>query len=264
MRSFFQTFDPVFGDDFHSYTATLIERLRTGDQTIVCTKKTHPEQRQRAKTVNFAVSYGASAVSLAAQFGSTIEEAEQFLMDYFEAWDGMVDYRKATMKAVVLNGYIDIDPYGRRWFYQHHQKMLDAFKEFSDALPQDYRNFSPEERVLFKEHLYSERPDLKAKIKWAATERGKLERKALNYPIQGTSGTMLKLALLKVYETVKSLGIPVSIINAVHDEILLECEEQHAEFAAKLLSTAMEQAGAQLCDSVPFVADSYIDVKWKK
>jgi len=266
MQKFFVEEDPVFGDDFHSYTATLVERLRTGDQSIVVTKKSHPEARQRAKITNFQVNYGASGAALASAFGTSLEEGEAFLETYLNAWVGMKDYRSDVQKKAFDLGYIDIDPLGRRWFHENHQKMLDYFAEYVALLPKGFGKLTPEEKLSFKTQLYAERPDIHKKIKEAAQMRGQLGRKALNYPIQGTSGSMTKLALVKVYRTLRGLGLleQVKTVNAVHDEIILESVEDKAEFAAALLQTSMETAGAELCNNVPFVAESYIDTLWKK
>lgn len=264
MQNFFITEDPVFGDDFHSYTASLVERLRTGDQSIVVTKKSHPEARQRAKITNFQVAYGASAVALSASFGCSVEEAQEFLDNYFDAWVGMTEYRKSVQRKAYELGYIEIDKLGRRWFHEGHQKMLDAFAEYAALLPK--KKLSPEERALVRDQIYAERPDIRAKVKEAAKRKGSLERKALNYPIQGTSGSMLKLALVKTYRTLRSLSLleKVKLVNAVHDEILIESHADQAEFASALLQTSMQTAGSELCNHVPFVADAYIDVRWKK
>ncbi len=144
--------------------------------------------------------------------------------------------------------------------------MLDYFAEYVALLPKGFGKLSPEEKLAFKNQLYSERPDIHKKIKEAAQMRGQLGRKALNYPIQGTSGSMTKLALVKVYRTLRGLGLleQVKTVNAVHDEIILESVEDKAEFAAALLQTSMQTAGSELCHHVPFIAESYIDTLWKK
>ena len=46
----------------------------------------------------------------------------------------------------------------------------------------------------------------------------------------------------------------------VHDEIVLEVQEEEAEHWATALKEAMESAGAEVCQQVPIVAE----VSWGK
>ena len=75
--------------------------------------------------------------------------------------------------------------------------------------------------------------------------KGKLERNSLNYPIQGSSAEITKLAgvyLLKELRERELLDI-VLMPNVVHDEISIECPKDMAEEMAALTKECMERAG---------------------
>jgi DNA polymerase-1 len=61
------------------------------------------------------------------------------------------------------------------------------------------------------------------------------ERAAINAPIQGTASDLVKLAMIRVHE---SLAVP--LLLQVHDELLFECAVDEAEEAASEIKSIME------------------------
>lgn len=74
--------------------------------------------------------------------------------------------------------------------------------------------------------------------------RSGAERAAANMPIQGTEADLMKLAMLRVEEQLGDLGEQVL---QIHDSILVECPEEHAEAVAEILKTTMETIAPELC-----------------
>jgi len=68
------------------------------------------------------------------------------------------------------------------------------------------------------------------------------ERIAMNMPIQGTAADIMKIAMIDVYNKLKEKGMKAKIILQVHDELLLECEEEEKEEVKNILRECMEQA----------------------
>ena len=98
-------------------------------------------------------------------------------------------------------------------------------------------------------------------------ETGAIERKILNSPVQGVSGSMTKLALVKLdaYLTKHRLHGKVLITNAVHDEIVIDCltdNEDQVKLAASLLEKSMVEAGYVFCKTVPLKAEAVITPFW--
>lgn len=68
------------------------------------------------------------------------------------------------------------------------------------------------------------------------------ERVARNMPIQGTAADIIKIAMVRVYNRLRSENMKSRLILQVHDELIVECPENEAEKAAKILGEEMENA----------------------
>lgn len=83
----------------------------------------------------------------------------------------------------------------------------------------------------------------------------------INTQVQGSAGDIAKIAIGLIWEKLRVVSSSeAKLIAMVHDEIVLEVEESKAEYWAQLLKESMEQAGAQVCQQVPIVAE----VSWGK
>jgi DNA polymerase-1 len=74
------------------------------------------------------------------------------------------------------------------------------------------------------------------------TEKAAAERVAINTPIQGSAADIVKLAMIRLDKALRTSGSPAQMLLQVHDELILECPESHAEEAARLVKEEMEQA----------------------
>lgn len=68
------------------------------------------------------------------------------------------------------------------------------------------------------------------------------ERVAMNSPIQGTAADIIKIAMIRVNEGLKSQGLKSRLILQVHDELLIEAWEEEVTQVEALLEKEMEQA----------------------
>ncbi|MBM3299850.1 MAG: DNA polymerase I, partial [Deltaproteobacteria bacterium] len=99
-------------------------------------------------------------------------------------------------------------------------------------------------------------PDLNSPNKIA--QQG-ARRVAINTTIQGSAADLMKLAMIRVHNELKTLGIPVEMILQVHDELILEARADAAQEAASLLKREMEGVYPL---SVPLVVDASIGKNW--
>jgi DNA polymerase I len=74
--------------------------------------------------------------------------------------------------------------------------------------------------------------------------KARVERQSMNTPIQGTSADITKSALVRYFEQAPGLGHVVAI---VHDELVVEVEEERAEEAGRMLAMCMDDAQRGLC-----------------
>lgn len=68
------------------------------------------------------------------------------------------------------------------------------------------------------------------------------ERVARNAPIQGSAADIIKLAMIKVWEKLKTDFPTARLILQVHDELIVECDSKDAEAVRDILSSEMENA----------------------
>ncbi|MBQ6847689.1 MAG: DNA polymerase I [Clostridia bacterium] len=85
------------------------------------------------------------------------------------------------------------------------------------------------------------------------------ERVARNAPIQGSAADIIKLAMIRVWEKLKTDYPTAKLILQVHDELIVECSEKDAEGVRRLLSSEMENA---VNLSVKLTADAAFGKNW--
>ncbi len=85
------------------------------------------------------------------------------------------------------------------------------------------------------------------------------ERVARNAPIQGTAADIIKIAMIKVYERLERELPFAKLILQVHDELIVECKEEDAPKACKILEEEMENA-AKL--KVKLSVDAHFGKNW--
>ena len=82
--------------------------------------------------------------------------------------------------------------------------------------------------------------------------REQAKRIAMNAPIQGTAADITKIAMVKIEERIKKEKLDAKILLQVHDEIIVECNNNIKDMIAKILKEEMEKAATL---QVPIIAD---------
>lgn len=86
-------------------------------------------------------------------------------------------------------------------------------------------------------------------------------RNARNYPIQGTSADILKLALGLLYPRLAQFK-DAYIVNIVHDEIIVECNRKDGEDVKRVLSESMLEAAYKYLPDIFVEAEAEIAESW--
>ena len=85
------------------------------------------------------------------------------------------------------------------------------------------------------------------------------ERNAINAPIQGSSADIIKLAMIKVDEILRTEGFKSKMILQIHDELLFDAYPDEVEALQAKVKEAMENI-VQL--SVPLEVECGVGVNW--
>ena len=90
--------------------------------------------------------------------------------------------------------------------------------------------------------------------------RGAGERMAINMPIQGTAADIIKIAMIRLPERLRSAGLRARMLLQVHDELVLEVPRGEVDAAVPILRSTMEEA---LELDVPLTVDVKVGDDWE-
>ena len=89
--------------------------------------------------------------------------------------------------------------------------------------------------------------------------RNREEREAINAPIQGTAADIMKIAMIKVDETLRSSKLRARLILQVHDELVLEVPVDQLEDTVKMVRQVMEEAYKL---DIPLLTEARSGINW--
>ena len=93
-------------------------------------------------------------------------------------------------------------------------------------------------------------------------DRGAMRREAMNYPIQGSSADIAKLALAYMRKDLE--GMDARLVNSIHDEFVVECREDLAAEVSEKMRGAMKRAGERILEKVPVEVEVVVSREWTK
>ncbi|MFC2074894.1 DNA polymerase I [Bdellovibrionota bacterium] len=106
-------------------------------------------------------------------------------------------------------------------------------------------------RLRYLPDLYSKNPAI----------RGFAERTAMNSPMQGTAADLIKLAMLRTDEKIKSKKLKARLILQVHDELILEAPKEELEQVVEITKDSMEKV---MPLSVPLEVSISVGKNWRE
>ena len=90
--------------------------------------------------------------------------------------------------------------------------------------------------------------------------RSAAERAAMNMPIQGTEADLMKMAAIRVDKALREIDDGCKQLLQIHDSVLVECKEEHADRVASVLKDTMEHIYPEL--PVKLTVDTTIGSNW--
>ena len=212
------------------------------------------EPRKMMKTGLLAVMYGTSMFTLSNQLEIPVEEAEQFINDFYKAYPKVDRWIKSVWEFVKENEYVET-LYGRKRRFPRHKQKARLYDQLAteicrrlgtDSVP---NNFWEYKQLPYK--LKRQFQNVKGSVE-------RVRRQAVNAIIQGSAADIMKIALLRLqnlcdkYEGWKILG-------TVHDEAILEVPETITPEQVAEIEQAM--VGAVQLD-VPLKVDVAFMYEW--
>jgi DNA polymerase-1 len=90
--------------------------------------------------------------------------------------------------------------------------------------------------------------------------RGFAERTAVNTPLQGTAADMIKIAMIRIDQKLRTQNLRTKMTLQVHDELLFDVPKEEIEAASALVKQEMENV---IRLNVPIVVDIGIGQNWR-
>ncbi|TVS02422.1 MAG: DNA polymerase I [Phycisphaerales bacterium] len=184
------------------------------------------EQRGGAKMVNFGIVYGITPYGLARRLGVGNDEAAAIIDGYKRRFAGITTFLQECIEYARSHGYVET--------------MLKRRRPITEI---DATN--PQRRAL-------------------------AERMAINSVVQGSAADLIKIAMVDLHarlsehashlRSAKAPEVPgVQMLLQIHDELVFEAPEEHAQEALALITSRMESA---MSLDVPLKVEAGIATNW--
>lgn len=209
-------------EDIHRVTARLL--FEKEDVT--------PDERRLGKTINFGVIYGMGAQRFAREAGVSATEGKKFIERFNERYSKVFEYLQQLQRDAIAQGYVETI-LGRRRYFNFNSSALR------------HRKGSNPKDISLNEFKRLDQYD------------AGLLRAAANAPIQGSSADIIKIAMVKMHELLKSYQ--ARLLLQVHDELIFEVSPDEWEDLQPKIKSTMESA-VEL--SVPLVVDVRAGQNW--
>lgn len=206
-----------------------------------------------------AVAYGGNEVTIATNENIPIEDAKNIYDGYFLAFPDLRQYFAIMSQKGINQGYILIDNVVKR---KHYIQFYDKFLEEKATINRQFWDKWKIVKPLGKGNpQYDEMKEL---FSHYFKVKGSIERKGLNYPVQGTAASITKTSGIFIFQWIKKNGYlnKVLMTNQIHDENLLECPAELGEEVRVVVEESMIRAGKPYCQRVPLTAEAVIGMVW--
>jgi DNA polymerase-1 len=113
------------GEDVHTSVASYVFKVAAKDVT--------PEMRRRAKVINFGIIYGMGVLALKQNLGTSREEAQNFLNDYFNTFSTLAGYLEKVKTETAARGYTET-LFGRRRYFEGINSKIQYIKAQAERM----------------------------------------------------------------------------------------------------------------------------------
>lgn len=224
--------------DFHNVTALALFNLNKDNVDFEST--TWKTQRSIAKSISFAIPYGAGPLKIAASVGISEEDARRHLDRYFKLYPKVKEWLEKIRKNILIP-----DTTGVNW----QMGFPDVKLSWAETFLGRKRFF-----ILPDENLA---PSEYKRMSSAIT------RQASNFPIQGVNADVIKLAMTQLHNIYQNYD-DTMIRLSIHDEIVTTCPQEIYKIIAREQVRVMKEVSARFLKVVPTEVGTLVDVRWRK
>jgi DNA polymerase I-like protein with 3'-5' exonuclease and polymerase domains len=267
----------VNGDDLHCAFARVLypELEELDDETII---KEHKSKRQAAKSPRFAFQYGGSAYTIHQNEGIPLVHAYRIEDAFKELHEGLYTWGAEEFNKAIKQGYIEsadgwklalpkfdkfneykekVEAITKEQWQLYKQGKLDYKKKFDEKEKgNEYTYIFPKAVTYYKSK--------KTEVSQFFKLKSEYQRLCLNNPVQARSAHQLKLATAILFDWIVENNYinRIKIVNTVHDEIIVECEEELKDIAKHAVENSMLEGGNYYLTNLKIKADANYGSSW--
>lgn len=202
------------GSDMHTATA----QKQTGKTEVT------KDERNRGKTINFAVLYGSTEYGLKKNLQIPLEEAKDILFKFWSGYPRLSKFMELAGKKILELGF-STTPLGRRRYNIVKPVFMNSY---------EFQRW--QERVL---------------------------REGKNHIIQGGGADTIKLAIVELFRR-NPFGDKFRLCLQVHDQLVAQVAKDIAEEGLKFMVSVMEEVEQRFLGDIPAKADGELKITWSK
>jgi len=206
----------LMGKDMHTATAGVVYKVPISAVT--------KDQRQEAKSVNFALLYDSSAWGLSFNLNIPITEAEELLKLLAESYPTFIEYRE-NAKQIIWERKCATTPLGRKRYFENREVFNDVI-----------------ERDRYKR---------------------KVTKEGWNHMIQGWGADITKISMNNIFYE-NTFGDGIRFYNQAHDEIDLEVITSVSKDIAVFTEECMLKAEQPQLGEIPAAVEYKVLPYWSK
>lgn len=113
------------GQDVHTSVASSVFKVPFDEVS--------PEMRRQAKVINFGIIYGMGVLALKENLGTTRDEAQKFMNDYFETFSTLANYLDKIKVETNKKGYTETF-FGRRRYFEGIKSKIPYIKAQAERM----------------------------------------------------------------------------------------------------------------------------------
>lgn len=180
--------------DIHSRTAIVCYSLPCTEDKV---KELFPDERTKAKIINFGILYGMSDWTLADTLGCERDDATRYISNYYGEFPGLLAYKR-EVEELVYREEVVMNVFGRRRRFPGLHDAIDKHGTQDGEIAHQLRE-------------------------------------AFNAIIQGTAADICNLTIVKVRRELLARGIYAPLLAQVHDEMVWEPRKEHSQEVKKVI-----------------------------
>ncbi len=156
-------------------------------------------------------------------------------------------------QAFGLSKGINIDIKSAAKFIETYFKRYPKVKEFLESSVHKAKEKGHTETLFGRRRPL---PDLHSSNKLL---KAQAQRFAINTPLQGTQADIIKMAMIRINQTIKNQKLKSYLILQIHDELIFECPDEELEIMKDLTVDIMQSIYSM---KVPLKVDLAIGKNW--